>query len=93
MFIAKIKLNNVVSSTAETVLPKVKVFPNPVSGGRLYFDLSGLVSEGHAHIRMSDMQGRQVLQQSNVPTGGVQSLDVIPSASGDVCAGNLWKQF
>lgn len=83
MFIAKINLTDVVSSTGNHAFDqRIKVFPNPVSGGRLYFDVSGLVSEGPLQIRLSDMQGRQVLQQANVPTGGVQSLDVVHLPTG-----------
>lgn len=77
MFIAKIKLNNVVSSTAEAEAPpRVKIFPNPVSGGRLYFDVSGFVSEGPLQLRLSDMQGRPVWQRSEQAAGGIQHLDV-----------------
>jgi len=77
MFIAKVKLNNVVSA-AEAVKEesKLRIFPNPVSGGVLNVDYSGFADEGLVQLRLSDMQGRLLWQRQVPAPGGIGQADV-----------------
>lgn len=77
MFIAKVKLNNVVSaSEAVKAESKLRIFPNPVSGGVLNVDYSGFADEGFVQLRLSDMQGRLLWQRQVPAPGGIGQADV-----------------
>lgn len=78
MMIAKVKLNtHIVSSVKEAGFAgKIRVFPNPVSAGHLYLNFSEWGMEGLVQLSMYSVQGRPVLQRAEMPTGGVQKLEV-----------------
>lgn len=78
MMIAKVKLNtHIVSSVKEAGFAgKIRVFPNPVSAGHLYLNFSEWDMEGLVQLSMHNAQGRSVLQRAEMPTGGVQQLEV-----------------
>ncbi|MBX2927357.1 MAG: T9SS type A sorting domain-containing protein [Saprospiraceae bacterium] len=76
MMIYKVRLNNPISSTQEEAPARLKVFPNPASTGKLYFDFSGAATEEVIAIQLSDMQGRQVLQRRVSMISGINELDV-----------------
>jgi len=76
MMIGKIRFGTVVSTETEVVQEMMKVFPNPVQNGKLYFDCSHTTQTGPANIQLYDLYGRVVHSRAVMLLNGVNELEV-----------------
>jgi uncharacterized delta-60 repeat protein len=80
MMIAKVKLPPpAMTNVFSELLPvqRLRVFPNPVEGGRLYFEFEYAAPLGMTALHLSDMQGRSIVSRPYAAQSGRNELDII----------------
>ncbi len=82
MMIGKIKFGTVISAETEAVQGMMKVFPNPLQGGKLYFDCSNTAQKGAANIQLYDLYGRVVFRRAVTLAEGINELEVASLPNG-----------
>ena len=76
MMISKVNLPEIISSTKASQEKEIRVFPNPSTTGKIFFDYTGAFIREKITILLFDIQGRLAYQRKILLTAGSNEIDI-----------------
>lgn len=80
MIVCKIKLNNLMISTASAIQKKTVIYPNPSRGDNFYLDMPSSDASYKTALTIRDLNGRTVVFKKNL--GHLEQIDIRDLANG-----------